>query len=250
MRKLYIAGNWKMNITPSQAVEYAKKLKDSDIDKNVKVMIAPSFVCLPDVCRALNNTGIIVAAQNVNNNQKGAFTGEVSCEMLKDLGINDVIIGHSERRQYYCESDELINEKVKIALANNMDVILCIGETLEQRENGELKSVLKKQVYTGLKDVSDSDIFKITLAYEPVWAIGTGKTATPEDAQEAHSYIRYLINSLYGEKVSEKIIIQYGGSVKPENAKQLMACPDIDGALVGGASLKIDQFLSIINVNK
>ncbi len=250
MRKLYIAGNWKMNKTSSSAVKYAEELLKADIDKNVKVMVAPSFVCLADVCRVLKGSGIIVAAQNLNEHDSGAYTGEVSCEMLKDIGVNDVIIGHSERRLYYGETDSIVNLKIKKALSENMNVILCVGETLEQRESGLLEKVLHDQITIGLKDINPDDMKKITVAYEPVWAIGTGKTATPEDAQSAHAYIRSLIKNQFGSLVGDNTIIQYGGSVKPENVRALMDCEDIDGALVGGASLKIDQFLPIINVYK
>lgn len=249
MRNLYIAGNFKMNLLPSEAVAYAKELADAAKNAKVKVMIAPTAVCLPGVAQAVKGSNIIVAAQNVNDHEKGAYTGEISCAMLKDIGVNTVILGHSERRQYYGETNEFINKKVLFALENGMDVDLCIGETLAERESGKLEEVLRTQVEVGLKDVPADKMANVTLAYEPVWAIGTGKTATPEDAQNAHKFIRSVVAGLYGQTIAENLIIQYGGSVKPANVKELMACEDIDGALVGGASLTLEQFLPIIMVN-
>lgn len=247
MRKLYIAGNWKMNKTPSEAASFAKELAEKASDAKVKVMIAPTFVCLPDVVKAVKGTNVIVAAQNVNDHKSGAYTGEVSADMLKDIGVNTVILGHSERRQYYGETDEFINAKVLFALESGMDIVLCVGETLEERESGALEDVLKRQVSVGLSGVSAENMKKITIAYEPVWAIGTGKTATPADAEASHAFIRGVIKDIYGSDVAENTIIQYGGSVKPANVKELMAQPDIDGALVGGASLTLEQFLPIIH---
>lgn len=249
MRKHYIAGNFKMNLLPSEAAKYAKELANAAKDAKVKVMIAPTAVCLPSVVEAVKGSNVIVAAQNVNDHESGAYTGEISCAMLKDIGVNTTIIGHSERRQYYGETNEFINKKVLFALENDIDVVLCIGETLDERESGKLESVLKTQVEVGLKDVPSEKMIKITLAYEPVWAIGTGKTATPEDAENAHKFIRSVVEHLYGKTIAENLIIQYGGSVKPSNVKELMACEDIDGALVGGASLKLDTFLPIIMFN-
>ncbi len=249
MRKLYIAGNWKMNLVPSEAAKYAASLAKAAKDPNVKVMIAPTFVCLPAVVEAVKGSNIIVAAQNVNDHESGAYTGEISCKMLKDIGVNTVILGHSERRQYYGETDEFINKKVLFALENGMDVDLCIGETLDEREGGKLEEVLTRQIEVGLNGVSEEQMSKVTIAYEPVWAIGTGKTATPEDANNAHAFIRTLIEHKFGSAVAEKTIIQYGGSVKPSNVKDLMSREHIDGALVGGASLTLEQFLPIINCN-
>ena len=247
MRQLYIAGNWKMNLVPSQAAKYAAELAAAAKDAKVKVMIAPTYVCLPAVVEAVKGSNVIVAAQNVNDHEKGAYTGEISCAMLKDIGVNTVILGHSERRQYYGETNEFINKKVLFALASGMDIDLCVGETLEEREGGRLEQVLADQINIGLEGVTEEQMAHVTIAYEPVWAIGTGKTATPEDANSAHAYIRSLIEKKFSKSVAEKQIIQYGGSVKPSNVKELMACEHIDGALVGGASLTLEQFLPIIN---
>ena len=247
MRKLYIAGNWKMNMVPSKAVEFVKALRKEAADAKVRVMVAPSFVCLPGVAEALKGSNITVAAQNLNDHDSGAYTGEVSCEMLQDIGVNTVILGHSERRLYYGEDNSFINKKVLQALGHNMEVVLCVGETLEEREGGKLESVLSAQVNVGLEGVTAEQMSKITIAYEPVWAIGTGRTASPEDADSAHAYIRGLIEKKYSKDVAEKTIIQYGGSVKPDNVKELMAKENIDGALVGGASLTLDKFLPIVN---
>ena len=247
MRQLYIAGNWKMNLVPSQAAKYAAELAAAAKDAKVKVMIAPTYVCLPAVVEAVKGSNVIVAAQNVNDHEKGAYTGEISCAMLKDIGVNTVILGHSERRQYYGETNEFINKKVLFALASGMDIDLCVGETLEEREGGRLEKVLADQINIGLEGVTEEQMAHVTIAYEPVWAIGTGKTATPADANAAHEYIRGLIAKKFGKDVAEKQIIQYGGSVKPSNVKELMACEHIDGALVGGASLTLEQFLPIIN---
>lgn len=250
MRKPYIAGNWKMNMTPSEGAAFAKELAKAVEGTNTKVMVAPPYVTIPAVLEALKGSEIIVAAQNMSDNLKGAFTGEVSATMLKDLGVTNVILGHSERRALYGETDAFINRKVLLALAEGMDVDLCIGETLEEREAGKLEKVLSRQVEEGLKGVSAEQMKHITLAYEPVWAIGTGKTATPEDADAAHAYVRSLVEKLYNKGVAEELIIQYGGSVKASNVKALMSKEHIDGALVGGASLSVEQFLPIVNFDK
>lgn len=252
MRKPYIAGNWKMNLTPSDGARYAAALaeavKKADVD--CRVMIAPSFVSLPGVVEAVKGSDIIVAAQNMADHLSGAYTGEVSPEMLKDIGVNTVILGHSERRQYYGETDEIINAKVLLAISLKMDVVLCVGETLEEREGGKLEEVLERQLRVGLKDVMPAEMSAVTIAYEPVWAIGTGKTATPEDADSAHRFIRETVSALYSEDIANNLIIQYGGSVKPGNIRALMEKENIDGALVGGASLKLDDFLPIITFSK
>ncbi|WP_320129279.1 triose-phosphate isomerase [uncultured Sphaerochaeta sp.] len=250
MRKPYIAGNWKMNMTPSEGAAFAKELAKALEGVDTKVMIAPPFVTIPSVLAAVKGSNIIVAAQNMNDHISGAFTGEVSPAMLKDLGITNVILGHSERRAIYGESDEFINKKVLLALAEGMDIDLCVGETLSEREADKLEEVLTRQITVGLKDVSAEQMSHITIAYEPVWAIGTGKTATPEDADNAHAFIRSLIAKLYTKGVAEELIIQYGGSVKASNVKALMSKEHIDGALVGGASLSVEQFLPIITFDK
>ena len=252
MRQPYIAGNWKMNLTPSEGKAYAAKLAEAVKAAGVscRVMIAPSFVSLPGVVEAVKGSDIIVAGQNMADHLSGAYTGEVSPEMLKDIGVNTVILGHSERRQYYGETDEIINGKVLLAISLKMEVVLCVGETLEEREGGKLEEVLERQLRVGLKDVLPSEMGAITIAYEPVWAIGTGKTATPEDADSAHSFIRKTVAALYSEDIANNLIIQYGGSVKPGNIRALMEKENIDGALVGGASLKLDDFLPIITFSK
>ena len=252
MRKAYIAGNWKMNMTPGKgaafASELAKAAKDAGAD--VKIMVAPPFVTIPAVIDALKGSDIVVAAQNMNDHKSGAYTGEVAPEMLKDLGVNTVILGHSERRSYYGETDEFINRKVLLAIEEGMDVVLCVGETLEEREEGKLEEVLSAQLSGDLMNVSAEAMSHITIAYEPVWAIGTGKTATPEDADSAHAFIRSFVAKLYSSDIAENLIIQYGGSVNASNVKALMAKENIDGALVGGASLSVEKFLPIITYNK
>ena len=241
-----------MNLTPSEGKAYAAALAEAVKKAGVdcRVMIAPSFVSLPGVVEAVKGSDITVAAQNMADHLSGAYTGEVSPEMLKDIGVNTVILGHSERRQYYGETDEIINGKVLLAISLKMEVVLCVGETLEEREGGKLEEVLERQLRVGLKDVLPSEMGAITIAYEPVWAIGTGKTATPEDADSAHSFIRKTVAALYSEDIANNLIIQYGGSVKPGNIRALMEKENIDGALVGGASLKLDDFLPIITFSK
>ena len=250
MKQKYIAGNWKMNMTPSEGAAFAKELAEAIKDTNSKVMVAPPYVTIPAVLEAIKGSKLIVAAQNMANHENGAFTGEVSPLMLKDLGVNDVILGHSERRSIYGESDEVVNEKLLLALKHEMDVVFCIGETLEEREAGRLEEVLQRQVSVGLANVTAEQMKKITVAYEPVWAIGTGKTATPDDANNAHEFVRSVIEKLFSKGVAEATVIQYGGSVKASNAKDLMSMPHIDGALVGGASLSVEQFLPIVNFDK
>jgi triosephosphate isomerase len=246
MRDVCIAGNWKMNLGPTEGVKFVKELKEAVKDAAVKVVVAPPFVTIPAVAQELKGSNISVAAQNMSDNVSGAFTGEVSPLMLKEIGVSYVIIGHSERRELYKECNAFINRKVKLALENDLDVILCVGETLEQRENGQLETVLNTQIVEGLEGIAANEMERVIIAYEPVWAIGTGKTATPEDANAAHAFIRGELEKLYGKSVAESTIIQYGGSVKPSNVKDLMAMEHIDGALVGGASLTVDQFAPIV----
>ncbi len=251
-RKIYIAGNWKMNLLPSEAKKYAAELADAYKASgcDCRFMIACPFVDLPGVVEAVKGSPVIVAAENMADHTSGAYTGEVSPLMLKDLGVNTVIIGHSERRQYYGETDEVVNRKVLLALENGMEVVMCVGETLSEREGGKLEEVLSRQLSVGLRGVTEDQIESVTIAYEPVWAIGTGKTATPEDADSAHAFIRSTVANLFSKSVAEKLIIQYGGSVKAENVKALMAKENIDGALVGGASLTLEKFLPIMAYNK
>jgi triosephosphate isomerase len=245
MRSYYIAGNWKMHKTVSESVAFAKELKDKLKGCGEKLLVAPAFVSLPAVAEALKGSNIRLGAQNMGPEEQGAHTGEVSVLMLKDLGVQSVILGHSERRHGYLEDDALINKKLLLALKHGLEPILCVGETLEEREGGRLESVISTQTKEGLNGVDAAAIKNVVIAYEPVWAIGTGKTATPEDADAVHAYIRTVLAGLYGEAVAKAMCIQYGGSVKPDNVAALMAKPNIDGALVGGASLKTDTFVPI-----
>lgn len=250
MREYFIAGNWKMNMTPSEGALFASSLAQAIKDSSVKVLVAPPFITIPAVAEAIEGSSILLGAQNMADHENGAFTGEVSADMLKDAGVDIVILGHSERRALYGETDAIVNKKIKIALSRGLDVIMCVGETLDERECGKLEEVLARQIIDGLRGIEADAIQRITIAYEPVWAIGTGKTATPEDANNAHAFIRGQISALYGTGVAESLIIQYGGSVKPSNAKALMAMEHIDGALVGGASLSLEQFVPIVKFNK
>jgi triosephosphate isomerase len=245
MRSYYIAGNWKMNKTPSEAADLARGLVDALKGCTEKLLVAPAFTALESVAKIVKGTNIRLGAQNMGQEESGAFTGEVSVLMLKEIGVQTVILGHSERRAIYKEDDALINKKLHLALKHGLEIILCVGETLEEREGGKLEAVLKTQVAEGFKGVGADRLKDIVVAYEPVWAIGTGKTATPEDADAAHAYIRRVLANLYGEAASKSMCIQYGGSVKAENAAALMAKPNIDGALVGGASLKVESFAPI-----
>ena len=243
----FIAGNWKMNKTVGEALDLVRELKKAISGvKEVEVAVAPPFTALYAVRRELEGTPIRLAAQNLYWEEKGAFTGEVSPLMLKEVGCHYVIIGHSERRQFFGETDETVNRRIKAALAQGLKVIFCMGETLKEREEGRTFSVVERQMSGGLKGLGDKELRNIVAAYEPVWAIGTGKTATPEQAEEVHRFIREKVEKLYSRKVSEEIRIQYGGSVTPENIKGLMSQPDIDGALVGGASLKAESFSKIV----
>jgi triosephosphate isomerase len=243
----FIAGNWKMNKTVGEALDLVKEFKAAISGvKEVEVAVAPPFTALHAVHKEIEGSLIRLAAQNLYWEEKGAFTGEISPLMLKEVGCQYVIIGHSERRQLFGESDETVNRRIKAALAHGLKVMFCIGETLREREEGKTFAVIEKQVSGGLKGLSDKDLKNMTVAYEPVWAIGTGKTATPEQAEEVHRFIREKVKNLYSRDVSEETRIQYGGSVTPENIKGLMSQPDIDGALVGGASLKAESFSKIV----
>jgi triosephosphate isomerase len=245
MRSYYIAGNWKMHKTIPESVALAKALVAGLGNCKEKIMIAPAFTALSDVAKAIAGSSILLGAQNMGPEEQGAHTGEVSVLMLKDIGVKVVILGHSERRHSYGESDALINRKVSLALRHGIEVILCVGETLEERESGGLEKVIRTQLVEGLHGVEPKDIGLVTVAYEPVWAIGTGKTATPEDADAVHAFCRKVLSDLYGNATAKSISIQYGGSVKPDNVAALMAMSNIDGALVGGASLKVDTFIPI-----
>ena len=250
MRKPYIAGNWKMNLDRASGVALAKALADAVTDDSVEVAVGPPFVYLAAVADAVKGSAVRVGGQNMYHEASGAFTGEVSAAMLQDVGCDFVILGHSERRHVLGETDEAVNKKVHAALDAGLDVILCVGETQTEREVGSTEAVVKRHVTEGLAGVRPEQMAHVTIAYEPVWAIGTGLTATPEQAGEVHQYTRGLLSGLYGPEVAEATRIQYGGSVKPSNAAELLAVPDIDGCLVGGASLKPDQFLPIIEAAK
>lgn len=243
----FMAGNWKMNKTVGEALDLVRELKTAISGvKTVEVAVAPPFTALYAIRKELEGSSIHLAAQNLYWEEKGAFTGEVSPLMLKEVGCDYVIIGHSERRQFFGETDETVNRRIKAALAQGLKVIFCIGETLREREEGKTFSVIESQVEGGLKGLGDQEMTNMVIAYEPVWAIGTGKTATPEQAEEVHRFIREKLEKLYSREVSEEIRIQYGGSVTPENVKGLMNQPNIDGALVGGASLKAESFSKIV----
>ena len=247
MRKPIIAGNWKMNKTVDEAVKMIEELKPLVKDAACDVVVCPTFVCLDAVKKAVAGSNIKVAAQNMHFEESGAFTGEVSPGMLEAMGIDYVILGHSERREYFNETDEALNKKVKAAFAHNITPILCCGESLEQRENGTTNTVIEAQIKADLAGLTKEQAEKVVIAYEPIWAIGTGKTATDEQANETIKAIRAMVKEMYGSEVAEKVRIQYGGSVKPATIKGQMAMSDIDGALVGGASLVAADFSAIVN---
>lgn len=247
MRTKIVAGNWKMNKTPAEAKALAQGIKDAlgSATCPVEVVVCPPFIDLPAVTEVLAGSQIGVGAQNMHNEPKGAFTGEVAANMLQEIGVKYVILGHSERRTYFADTDATVNAKTKAALAAGFTPIVCVGETLAEREAGKMEEVVSTQVRGSLADLG-ADLEKVVVAYEPVWAIGTGKTATPAQAQEVHALIRKTLASMSSDEIAAKIRIQYGGSMKPENAKELMSQPDIDGGLIGGAALKADSFLAII----
>ena len=251
MRTPIIAGNWKLNKTVSEAVSLTTDLaKLVDNISDVEIVVAPVFTALSNVHDAINGSNIQLAAQDLYWEDSGAFTGEVSAPMLKDVGCDYVIIGHSERRQYFGETNETVNQKVKAALSHDLKPIICVGELLEEREAGKTESVIEDHVKGGIVDLTESEMESCVIAYEPVWAIGTGKTATPDQAQEVHSFIRDILKNCYSDKLASKIRIQYGGSVKPENAAELMSQQDVDGALVGGASLEAESFADIVKQSR
>ena len=246
MRKPIIAGNWKMHKTIAEAIAFIDEVKNEVKNDNVETVICAPFTLLKDLKEATKGTNIKIAAQNMHYADQGAFTGEVNAAMLKEIGMDYVLVGHSERREYFNETDETCNKKVLKALETGINPILCCGETLEQRESEETKNVCKVQVEKALENVSKEDISKVVVAYEPIWAIGTGKTATSEDANDVIKYIREVLAGLYGELANE-VRIQYGGSVKPANVSEIMSQSDIDGALVGGASLAPNDFTQLVN---
>lgn len=247
MRKYIIAGNWKMNMNLSESIALISAIKNSVANEqlNCELVICPPFTNLETASALLKDSNVKLGAQNMYYEESGAFTGEVSAAMLKSVGCEYVILGHSERRTIFGESNQLINKKIKKALSSELLPIFCIGETLEERETGTTFDVVKKQIVEGLSEISETDVVKIVVAYEPVWAIGTGKTASKEQAEEVHLFIRNLLVELYSAEIANEITIQYGGSVKPDNAVELLSQPNIDGALVGGACLKAESFLGI-----
>ena len=250
MRKKVIAGNWKMNMLPNEAISMITELAPLVKDTENEVVLCVPYTDLFYSLLTAQGTNIKIGAQNMHFEEKGAYTGEVSPKMLKSIGVEYVIIGHSERRQYFAETDETVNKKTKTAFANGLKPIVCVGETLEERESGIAFDVITSQTEKALDGLTDEQIANTIIAYEPVWAIGTGKTATSEDANEAIKKIREKICQNYGQNVAERVIIQYGGSMKPSNAKELLEMSDIDGGLIGGASLKADDFAKIVNYDK
>jgi triosephosphate isomerase len=245
-----IAGNWKLNKTTAEAVALATEIRAGADGPAVDVLVSPVFTVLAAVAKALEGSKVLLAGQNMHSELSGAFTGEIAATMLKDVGCTHVILGHSERRQYFGETDEGVAKKTKVALDNGLLPISCVGETLEEREGGKTMDVVGRQVDAVLNAVSAEEASKVVIAYEPVWAIGTGKVATPEQAQDVHAFIRTRVAAVHGQAVADAVRILYGGSVKPDNVKGLMALPDVDGALVGGASLKADSFLKLVHFEK
>lgn len=250
MRRFLIAGNWKMNCGPYDAAELLEGLteKKAEISEDVDVLVCPPFVSIGMAVKYLYDTDIQVGAQNLHFEENGAFTGEISGSMLTESGCNYVIIGHSERRQYFGETDETVNKRVHKAIEHKLAPIVCVGESLEQRQKEEHFELVKNQVKKALEGVSEAEARDVVIAYEPIWAIGTGETATPEQAQVMHEYIRTVLSDLYSEEVADQINILYGGSMKPANAKELLSQPDVDGGLIGGASLDADSFSEIITI--
>ena len=247
MRTKIIAGNWKMNVKPSETAALVKGIAEATKDmKGVEIVCCTPAIDVPAAVAAAAGTGIGIGTENCHWKESGAYTGEISTGMILDAGAKYVIIGHSERRQYFGETDETVNLRARAAIAAGLTTIVCVGETLEEREAGKLVEVIERQMNVGLKDVSAADCAKLVIAYEPVWAIGTGKTATPEQAQEVHALIRKTLGELVGVDAAEAVRIQYGGSMKPGNAAELLAKPDIDGGLIGGAALKAADFAGIV----
>lgn len=247
MRKKVIAGNWKMNMLPNEAISFIEELAPLVKDSKNEVVLCVPYTDLFYALLTAQNTNLKIGAQNMHFEESGAYTGEVSAKMLKAINVEYVIIGHSERRQYFNETDETVNKKVKAAFQHDLKPIVCVGETLEQRESGETEKIITKQTELALEGLSNEQVENTIIAYEPIWAIGTGKTATKEDANNSIQAIRNKIAEIYGQMVANRVIIQYGGSVKSSNAKELFEMTDIDGGLVGGASLKAEEFSKIVN---
>lgn len=246
MRKKVIAGNWKMNKTAKEAGQFLQAVKETEVKEQTEAIVCAPFVYLPALVAEAKGSNIQIAAQNMHFENDGAFTGEVSPVMLQDIGVSHVVIGHSERREYFNETDETVNKKVHAAWNHQLTPIVCVGETLEQREANETLTLMEKQVRIALEGVSAELAKETIIAYEPIWAIGTGKTASSEDANEVCAHIRQVVRGLYNDEVADQIVIQYGGSVKPGNIDELLATSDVDGALVGGASLEADSFVSLV----
>lgn len=250
MKKKVIAGNWKMNMLPNEAINMITKLAPLVKDTNNEVILCVPYTDLFYALLTAQDTNIKIGAQNMHWEEKGAYTGEVSGQMLKSIGVEYVIIGHSERRQYFAETDETVNKKIKAAFANSLKPIVCVGETLDQRESGKTEEIITTQTKLALEGLTNEQVQNTIIAYEPIWAIGTGKTATSEDANNSIKAIRNKISEIYGKNVADSVIIQYGGSLKSSNAKELFTTSDIDGGLVGGASLKAEEFSKIVNFDK
>lgn len=250
MRRKVIAGNWKMNMLPNETIKMIDELTPLVKDTKNEVILCVPYIDLFYALLTAQDTNIKIGAQNMHWEENGAYTGEVSGKMLKSIGVEYVIIGHSERRQYFAETDETVNKKIKAAFASELKPIVCVGETLEQKESGKTEEIIKKQTELALKGLTKEQVENTIIAYEPIWAIGTGKTATSIDANNSIKSIRCKIAEIYGTEISEKVIIQYGGSVKSSNAKELFTTSDIDGGLVGGASLKSEEFSKIVNFDK
>ncbi len=250
MRKKVIAGNWKMNMLPDEAIKFIEELTPLVKDTENEVVLCVPYTDLFYALLTAQNTNIKIGAQNMHFEEKGAYTGEVSGKMLKAINVEYVILGHSERRQYFNETDETVNKKLKAAFTYGLKPIVCVGETLEEREAGKTTDIITKQTELALEGLTEEQVANTIIAYEPIWAIGTGKTATSEDANNSIKEIRNKIKEIYGQKVSDRVIIQYGGSVKSTNSKELFSMSDIDGGLVGGASLKADEFSKIVNYDK
>ncbi len=247
MRRKVIAGNWKMNMLPNEAIAYIEEFEKLVKDTKNEVILCVPYTDLFYCLNYAQDTNIKIGSQNMHWEESGAYTGEVSGKMLKSIGVEYVIIGHSERRQYFAETDETVNQKVKAAFANELKPIVCVGETLEEREAGKTAEIITRQTKLALEGLNGNQVKNTIIAYEPIWAIGTGKTATSEDANSSIKEIRKEVEKNYGKEVADEIIIQYGGSVKSSNAKELFTTSDIDGGLVGGASLKPDEFAKIVN---
>lgn len=247
-RKHFIAGNWKMNTTLEDAIELARDIVSSvGSQDDVTVAICPPYISLSAVSEVVRGSSVQLGAQDVHWEKHGAYTGKICCGMLKSVGVKYIIIGHSEQRTYFNETDETVNKKVKAALAAQLLPIVCVGETIEERKGGRMETVIETQVRGAFSGIGKEEALKCTIAYEPVWAIGTGETATPQQANQAHEFIRKILTYLYDEEVAQTIRIQYGGSMKPANAKELLDQPDVDGGLIGGAALKAESFEGIVN---